>query len=122
MSYQKPRSREIEQQLAQLHWRKQQNERSIKNYLEASKVMKQKDTILNLTIDKFIEDAQFLKSIKDDEARRPLVLNDHEVLQIENSEQCLKRRFAKVKFFVFNFFYIFYFYFYYFLVYTTANR
>jgi hypothetical protein len=46
---QRPRVVDIEQQIAHLRWRKQQNERSIRISLEATKVLKQKDTILGIT-------------------------------------------------------------------------
>eukprot|EP01040_Poterioochromonas_malhamensis_P007858 gene7858-8497_t len=91
----KPREREIQQQLAQLRWRKAQNERSIRNYLETTKVMKQKDTILGLTIDQSAERMQWLDSIVRDELARPLVLNDDELHQIQYEENKMKKRLAK---------------------------
>ncbi len=93
----KPREREIQQQLAQLRWRKAQNERSIRNYLETTKVMKQKDTILGLTIDQSAERMQWLDSIVRDELARPLVLNDDELHQIQYEENKMKKRLAKVR-------------------------
>jgi hypothetical protein len=92
----KPRAREIEQQLAQLRWRRMQNERGIRNYLEATKVMKQKDTILGLTIDQSAERLQWLDSITRDEFSRPLVVNDEELHRIEHEEHKMKRRLLKV--------------------------
>jgi hypothetical protein len=94
--YTKPREREIQQQLAQLRWRKAQNERSIRNYLETTKVMKQKDTILGLTIDQSAERMQWLDSIVRDELARPLVLTDEELHQIQYDEHKMKKRLSKV--------------------------
>lgn len=99
MSNLKPRAKEIEQQLAQLRWRKMQNERTIRSYLEASKVMKQKDTILGLTIDQSAERMQWLDSIVRDEFSRPLVLDDNELHRIQYEETMKKRRAEKVNLF-----------------------
>lgn len=92
----KPRAREIEQQLAQLRWRRMQNERNIRNYLEATKVMKQKDTILGLTIDQSAERMQWLDSVVRDELTRPLVITDEELHKVQLEESKMKRRLEKV--------------------------
>jgi hypothetical protein len=91
----KPRAREIEQQLAQLRWRRMQNERNIRNYLETTKVMKQKDTILGLTIDQSAERMQWLDSIVRDELTRPLVLSDEELHKVQSEESKMKKRLHK---------------------------
>lgn len=91
----KPRAIEIEQQLAQLRWRRMQNERSIKSYLEATKVMKQKDTILGLTIDMSAERMTWLDGVVRDELARPLVLTDSEVHTVEYDEHKVKKRLLK---------------------------
>lgn len=93
----KPRAREIEQQLAQLRWRRMQNERNIRNYLESTKVMKQKDTILGLTIDQSAERMQWLDSIVRDELTRPLVLSDEELHKVQYEENKMKKRLSKVQ-------------------------
>jgi hypothetical protein len=97
MSHAKPRAVEIEQQLAQLRWRRMQNERSIRAYLEATKVMKQKDTILGLTVDMSAERMTWLDSVVRDELGRPLVLTDEEVHNIEVDEHKVKKRLTKVR-------------------------
>lgn len=94
----KPRAREIEQQLAQLRWRRMQNERNIRNYLEATKVMKQKDTILGLTIDQSAERMQWLDSIVRDELTRPLVISDEELHRVQSEENKMKKRLHKVNY------------------------
>lgn len=92
----KPRTIEIEQQLAQLRWRRLQNERSIRNYLETTKVMKQKDTILGLSIDQSAEKIDWLDGVVRDELARPLVLSDHELHQVELDEHRVKHRLVRV--------------------------
>lgn len=94
----KPRTIEIEQQLAQLRWRRLQNERSIRNYLETTKVMKQKDTILGLSIDQSAEKIDWLDGVVRDELARPLVLSDHELHQVELDEHRVKHRLVRVSF------------------------
>lgn len=96
MSY-RPRAIEIEQQLAQLRWRRLQNERSIRNYLETTKVMKQKDTILGLSIDQSAEKIDWLDSVVRDELTRPLVLTDTEIHQVEVDEHRVKQRLIHVR-------------------------
>ncbi len=73
-----------------------QNERSIRAYLEATKVMKQKDTILGLTVDMSAERMTWLDSVVRDELGRPLVLTDEEVHNIEVDEHKVKKRLTKV--------------------------
>ncbi|RYH18143.1 hypothetical protein EON65_27560 [archaeon] len=92
----RPRAVEIEQQLAQLRWRRLQNERSIKNYLETTKVMKQKDTILGLSVDQSAEKIDWLDSVVRDELARPLVLNDTELHQVEYDDNRMKNRLVRV--------------------------
>eukprot|EP01031_Cornospumella_fuschlensis_P037605 gene37605-45681_t len=91
----RPRAVEIEQQLAQLRWRRLQNERSIKNYLETTKVMKQKDTILGLSVDQSAEKIDWLDSVVRDELARPLVLNDTELHQVEYDDNRMKNRLVR---------------------------
>lgn len=92
----KPRSIEIEQQLAQLRWRRIQNERSVRSYLETTKVMKQKDTILGLSIDQSAEKIDWLDGVVRDELTRPLVLSDQELHGVEYDEHKTKQRLIKV--------------------------
>jgi hypothetical protein len=93
---QRPRVVDIEQQIAHLRWRKQQNERSIRNSLEATKVLKQKDTILGITVDQSAERSIWTNSIIRDELSRPLIVTDAELHQIEFDDAAVKRRLLKV--------------------------
>lgn len=95
MALQRPRAVDLEQQIAQLRWRRQQNERSIRNALEATKVLKQKDTILGITVDYSAEKSMWTNSIVRDELSRPLIVADHELHQVEFEEAKIKRRLLK---------------------------
>ena len=92
---QRPRVTDIEQQIAQLRWRRQQNERSIRGALEATKVLKQKDTILGITVDSSAEKSMWTNSIVRDELSRPLIVSDQELHQIEYDEAKIKKRLLK---------------------------
>lgn len=96
MSFQRPRVTDIEQQIAQLRWRRQQNERSIRSALETTKVLKQKDTILGITVDHSAEKAMWTNSIVRDELSRPLIVNDDELHRIQYEEAKIKKRLFKV--------------------------
>jgi hypothetical protein len=92
---QRPRVVDIEQQIAQLRWRRQQNERQIRSALETTKVLKQKDTILGITVDYSAEKSMWTNSIVRDELSRPLIVSDEELHQIEYDEAKIKRRLLK---------------------------
>lgn len=92
---QRPRVIDIEQQIAQLRWRRQQNERSIRSALETTKVLKQKDTILGITVDHSAEKSMWTNSIVRDELSRPLIVTDAELHQIEYDEAKIKKRLLK---------------------------
>lgn len=94
---QRPRVTDIEQQIAQLRWRRQQNERSIRTALEATKVLKQKDTILGITVDYSAEKSMWTNSIVRDELSRPLIVSDAELHQVEYDEAKVKKRLLKVR-------------------------
>ena len=94
---QKPRIVDIEQQIAHLRWRRQQNERAIRNSIESSKVLKQKDVILGLSVDQSTEKSMWTSSIVKDELTRPLIVADSELHQIEYDENKIKQRLLKVR-------------------------
>eukprot|EP00981_Chlorochromonas_danica_P004710 scaffold946_cov171-Ochromonas_danica.AAC.10 len=54
--------------------------------------MKQKDTILGLSIDQSAEKIDWLDSVVRDELTRPLVLTDTEIHQVEVDEHRVKQR------------------------------
>ena len=90
------RSRDIEQQIAHLRWRRQQNERLIKSSLEATRVLKQKDTILGLTVDQSSERELWTNSVVLDELSRPLVVTDEQLHNIQYEEDKVRKRLWKV--------------------------
>jgi hypothetical protein len=92
----KARVVDIEQQIAHLRWLRQQNERSIRQTIESSKILKQKDTILGLSVDQTTEKNMWTTKVVKDELTRPLVINDEELFQIQYDENRIKLRLHKV--------------------------
>ena len=78
-----------------------QNERAIRNSLEATKVLKQKDTILGLAVDQSSEKTLWMSSIVRDELSRPLVVSDSELHKVQSEDERTKRRLRKVEYFRF---------------------
>lgn len=72
-----------------------QNERAIRNSLEATKVLKQKDTILGLAVDQSSEKTLWMSSIVRDELSRPLVVSDSELHKVQSEDERTKRRLRK---------------------------
>jgi len=91
----RPRAIDIEQQIAQLRWRRQQNERQIRSALETTKILKQKDTILGITVDYSAEKSVWTNAIVRDELSRPLIVSDEELHRIEADDAKVKRRLLK---------------------------
>lgn len=58
--------------------------------------MKQKDTILGLSVDQSAEKIDWLDSVVRDELARPLVLNDTELHQVEYDDNRMKNRLVGV--------------------------
>ncbi len=74
-----------------------QNERAIRNSLEATKVLKQKDTILGLAVDQSSEKTLWMSSIVRDELSRPLVITDAELHQVQYEDDKVRKRLHKVR-------------------------
>ena len=89
------RGKDFEQQLAQLRWRRNQNERLIKEALEATKVLKQKDTILGLTADQSVDKSLWMTQVLRDELSRPLVISDEELHKVQYEDSKIKKRLSK---------------------------
>lgn len=83
------------EQLAQLRWRRSQNERSVKSALEATKTLKQKDTILNLTSRQNFDKSYWVNSVLKDELTRPLIISDEEYVNGNNADEAFKHRLLK---------------------------
>lgn len=86
------RVKEIEEQLAYLNWRKMQNERSVRESLETSRAMKQKDVMIGVAKSRRDEKIVFYSTVVQDELTRPLVLDDVEMSRIQAQEQMNKDR------------------------------
>jgi hypothetical protein len=89
------REREVAEQLAQLKWRRSQNERSVRSALEATKTLKQKDTILNLTARQNFDKSYWVNSVLKDELTRPLIISDEEYVNTQSSDAAFKHRLLK---------------------------
>lgn len=108
------RTREIEEQLAHLRWKRLQNDREIKLSLESTRSLMQKDSVLQISTDKagkFIffarvvaissalfpgERAVWMNAIVQDELSRPLVVEDYEMAKIQEEEDGTKAAAIKV--------------------------
>lgn len=89
------REKDFEQQLAYLRWRRGQNEKLIKEALEATKVLKQKDTILGLTADQSADKSLWMTQVLRDEISRPLIISDEELHKIQFEDNKMKKRLLK---------------------------
>lgn len=72
---------EIEQQLAYLQWRKRRNERAIKDTLEATKLMKQKDIFMTTMSG---GTAAWKNEVIADEGMKPLTLTEEQIKTLTN--------------------------------------
>ena len=75
------RIQDIEQQLAYLQWRKRRNERAIRDTLEATKLMKQKDIFMNAMSG---GKAAWRNDVAAEEETKPLALTDEQVAVLTN--------------------------------------
>ena len=74
-------SKNIEQQLAHLRWKKSQNEKAIRDALESTKILKQKDLILGLSADQKVDRSSWMSQVLRDELSRPLIISDEEIIK-----------------------------------------
>ena len=91
---------EIEQQLAQLGWQRKRNERLIRMGLESTKMLKQKDSVLQISVNNAFEKSEWQRAVIRDEMSRPLVLSEAECIQILRNERVAKGSIIKVTFHV----------------------
>jgi hypothetical protein len=90
------RTREVEQQIAYLRWKKMQNDREIKKAITVSRALKKKDAVLNYSIDKSTERFMWANSVVRDELQRPLVVSDAELHYLQHEEVKAKKKLEKV--------------------------
>ena len=88
------RFNDLEQQLAYLRWMRWQNERSIREKLVVGKSMKEKDTLLKMSIDHAGERAMWMTSVVRDELSRPLVLVDDDMKYIQDEDKKIRERYV----------------------------
>ena len=89
------RERELAEQLAQLRWKRSQNERSIKRAIESTRVLQKKDTIFQLTAKQNFDKSLWVTSVLKDELTRPLILSDSDVISNYNSDKKIQDRLLK---------------------------
>jgi len=96
---------EIEQQIAQLQWQRKQNDRLIQQSLESTKSLKQKDSVIQISVNNLSEKALWQNSVINDELSRPLVLSDQQMNEFLKYERITKEKLQKVKYiyiFIYN--------------------
>lgn len=88
-------SNNIEQQLAHLRWKKSQNEKAIRDALESTKILKQKDLILGLSADQKVDRSSWMSQVLRDELSRPLIISDEDIIKNQIDDSRKKDRFIK---------------------------
>ena len=86
---------EIEQQIAHLSWQRRQNDRLIKQGLESTRSLKQKDGAMHLSTNNTLEHLTWQNAVIQDELSRPLVLTDAEMSAVLKRERISKERLQK---------------------------
>ena len=81
------RAADLEAQLAQLRWRKMQNDAQIKTALEQSRAMAEQDLVAQLSRTKTSEKAEWARSIIEDELSKPLEVSEQFMRKFEAEEQ-----------------------------------
>lgn len=89
------REREVAEQAAQLKWRKSQNEQLVRSALEATKTLKQKDTILNLAARQNFDKSMWVNAVLKDELTRPLIISDEEFVVTKKEDSKFQHRLLK---------------------------
>jgi len=92
--------KKLEEQIAFMRWRRMQNERKIRQALETTKSLQQKDELMNVSMDQGSERSMWMASVIRDELSRPLVISDEELHRFQESEAKTKKKlkqFTQVK-------------------------
>lgn len=89
------RERELVTELAQLRWKKSQNERAVRSGLEATKTLKQKDTILSMTALQSLNKSVWINSVLKDELSRPLIISDEDNVNNKKADLLFQQRLLK---------------------------
>jgi hypothetical protein len=76
----------LTEQLAQLQWRKMQNEANIRHALEATRAQQERDVLRQLETDRAGEKAAWMAGIIEDELARPLEVSEDFMHRFEAGE------------------------------------
>ena len=92
---------EIEQQLAQLRWRRLQNEREIRSALVTTKTMQKNDSLMDTNGHKSADKKAWMALIVEDEMNRPLVLSNADMNKLSSPDKNTSRQInVKVSLFI----------------------
>mmetsp|Transcript_81640 Transcript_81640/g.162959 ORF Transcript_81640/g.162959 Transcript_81640/m.162959 type:complete len:527 (+) Transcript_81640:95-1675(+) len=83
---------EIETQLAQVRWRKMQNEGNIRTMLESSRELQEHDLLRQLEQDRSKEKSEWMQGIIDDELSKPLEVTENYMQTFEAEEAVLRSK------------------------------
>lgn len=86
---------DIEQQLAHMRWRRVQNERAIRENIDVSNELHNRDQIVKLSSKSADEKIMWVTSVVRDEVIRPLVLSDAEVRKLEEDDVIRREKLIK---------------------------
>lgn len=86
---------DIEQQLAHMRWRRVQNERAIRENIDISNELHNRDQIVKLSSKSGEEKIMWVTSVVRDEVVRPLVLSDAEVRKLEEDDVIRREKLIK---------------------------
>ena len=84
--------RKLEEQIAFVRWRRMQNERQIRQALETTRSLQQKDELMCVSMDQGSERSMWMQSVIRDEISRPLVITDEEMHRLQESEAKTKKK------------------------------
>ncbi len=87
---------DIKQQIAQLEWRRKQNDRLLKIGIESTKSLKQKDALIKISQNNLAIKSVWQSAVIRDELSRPLVLTDTEMSAVLRSNKVAKKRLSQV--------------------------
>jgi hypothetical protein len=94
---------EIKQQIAQLEWRRKQNDRLLRIGLDSAKSLKQKDALIKISQNNLAIKSTWQTAVIRDELSRPLVLSDEEMSTLISSNKMAKTRLSQVNLLFLNY-------------------
>jgi hypothetical protein len=97
MPKQSARCIDLEQQLAHMRWKRMHAERAIRSSISITKNLQQQDTIIHMSTHNPEEKTSWINSVVMDELRRPLIVTDEELHNIQVHEAKVKTKLTKVR-------------------------